>query len=133
MADRIDIAIWQYTVGVMLLIYNLILYTLWNFVSKNHRDKRYRAVCINVIMLIMAFIYSFSLGLYARNLRETSEYEPFMTSQFWAWRYTPVLLLFLVSSIRLTKWAIITIKLYFLKKKKGEKFNGRYKAHNKNT
>lgn len=117
MVSGIDITIWQYSIGVILLIYNLILYISWNIVSKNYKSKKYRPVCINVVMLILAFIYSFTLGLYCRCLKGSPEYLEFLNSTFWDWRYTPVIILFLLTSIRLTRWAYITIKINRLKKK----------------
>ena len=115
MASGIDITIWQYSIGVILLIYNLIFYIAWNIVSKTYKDKRYRPVCINVILLITAFIYVMSIGLYCRCLSGTPAYYDFLQSSFWHWRYTPVLILFSLTSIRLTRWAYITIKIKILK------------------
>jgi len=125
MAEKTDIALCHYAIGVILLVYNLTFYTIWNFVSKNHKDKRYRAVCINVMSLILAFIYSFSLGFYARSLPINIRMEYLDHSIFCAWRYTPVLLLFFISSVRLTKWGITVIKIHTLKKKQGQKFDQR--------
>lgn len=112
----VDITIWQYSIGVILLTYNLILYITWNIYSKNYKDKKYRPVCINVVLLIIAFIYTMGLGLYCRCLMGTPAYIEFLDSNFWHWRYTPVLILFLLTSIRLTRWAYITIKINILKK-----------------
>lgn len=115
MAFKIDITFCQYAIGVILLIYNLILYIIWNVALKNYQSTRYRGVCLHVVLLIIAFIYTISLALYARSLFNTPEYDIFLNSQFWHWRYSPVLIFFFLSSIRLTRWAIITIKLNYLK------------------
>ena len=124
MEHKIDITIWQYSIGVILLIYNLTLYVAWSIRSGEFKDRRYRRASVTVVMLIVAFIYSMGMGLYARSMQIDVRME-FLDSSFWHWRYTPVLIVFAMSSYRLTKWAIYTIRLCFFRKKHKEDFDRR--------
>ncbi len=127
MERGVDLAYWHYLFAIVLLGYNFIIYLAWNYVSKSYKDKRFRPVCLNVIFLILAFMYVFSWNLYVRHFRYTDfeKYNAILESQFWQWKMLPVLLLFLLSTVRLTRWVVVTIKLYYRRKQVGKKFEQR--------
>ena len=127
MERGVDLAYWHYLFATVLLGYNLIIYLAWNYVSKSYKDKRFRPVCLNVIFLILAFMYVFSWNLYVRHFRYTDfeKYNAILESQFWQWKMLPVLLLFFLSTVRLTRWVVVTIKLYYRRKQVGKKFEQR--------
>lgn len=121
-----DFTLWLYGIAIILLVFNLTIFIVWNFESRAYKDRRFRPVCFHMLGLICAFIYMFSINFWVRLYRYTdhARYDEILGSSLWAWKTLPVIGLLLWSSIKLGRWFYLSMRLKY-HCKKGIKSNQR--------
>ena len=112
----VDLAYLMYWLALVVLVYNNILFLIWAVVSGAIKDRRYRVMVANLLLMGVGFGYVLALAVYARHLKHVEKYayDAFLSSSTWGLRYAVVVALLLFISVRLTLWAWSALREYLV-------------------
>ena len=114
-----------YWIALILATYGGVCFIIWSYVTGSYKDIKYRLACMNVIILIVSWIYILIWNIYARGLRDTNhlKYHYLLSSDAWGFRYLPIVVLLLFISIKISTWICYTVRVRMFNKRQRRLIN----------